>query len=68
MSKFSNKFKKPYFWPIFPIFGIKFFFSKNLALSHTTPYGPLNHGEFQKKIMSKSQENFWTEGWTDPNP
>ena len=35
MTKFSSKFKKPYFWPIFPIFG-----TKN-DLSCTTPHGCL---------------------------
>ena len=38
MTKFSNKFKKPYFWTIFPILGSNIFFLlKNPALSHTTP-------------------------------
>ena len=35
MKKFSNKLKKPCFWPIFPILGAKKFF---LALSHTISY------------------------------
>ena len=39
MTKFSNKFKKPCFWPIFPIFGVKKVFQENLALSHTASYG-----------------------------
>ena len=39
MTQFSNKFKKPCFWPIFPIFGVKKVFQENLALSHTTSYG-----------------------------
>ena len=37
-KKFSNKFKKLYFWPIFPIFGSKIFFSKNLAVTHNTTW------------------------------
>ena len=36
MTQFSNKFKKPCFWPIS---GAKKIFLENLALSHTTPYG-----------------------------
>ena len=40
MTNFSNKFKNPYFWLIFSIFGTKFFFSK-IRLSRTTPHGPL---------------------------
>ena len=39
MTKFSNKYKKPCFWPIFPIFGAKKIFLENLALSCTTSYG-----------------------------
>ena len=35
MAKFSNKLKKPCFWPIFPILGAKKIF---LALSHTISY------------------------------
>ena len=42
MTKFSNKLKKPCFWPILGLFsqfwGKKFFFSENLALSRTTSY------------------------------
>ena len=41
MTKFSNKFIKPYFWPIFPISRAKIFFPKNPALSCTTPHWPL---------------------------
>ena len=36
MARSFNKLKNTYFWPIF---GAKFFFSKNLALSFTTSYG-----------------------------
>ena len=36
MTKPSNKFKKPYFWSIFPIFGAKNFFKKNPAVMHNT--------------------------------
>ena len=38
MTKFFNIFKKPCFWPIFPIFWAKCFFWK-IWLSHTTSYG-----------------------------
>ena len=34
MPKFFFKFKKPYFWPIFPILGAKKVFPKNLAVTH----------------------------------
>ena len=36
MTKFSDKFKKPCFWPIFPIFAAKRF----PALSHITRHRP----------------------------
>ena len=39
MTKFFNIFKKPCFWPIFPIFEKKIFFLENPALSRTTSYG-----------------------------
>ena len=38
MIKFSNKFKKLCFWPLFPTFGKKKI-PENLALPHTTSYG-----------------------------
>ena len=40
MTKGSNKSKKPYSWPIFPIFGTKKF-KKNPALSRATAHAPL---------------------------
>ena len=36
MTKFFNTFKKPCFWPIFPIFGAKNILLENPALSRTT--------------------------------
>ena len=39
MIQFSNKFKKPCFWSIFPILGAKKIFLENPALSRTTSYG-----------------------------
>ena len=64
MTKCSNKSKKPYFWPILPIFGTKknFFFKSGC---HTQHIGLEHHAEFQKKLISQSQENFQTEGWKD---
>ena len=38
ITQFSNKFKKPYFWPIFHIFGAKKIFLENPTLSRTTLY------------------------------
>ena len=60
---------------IFFIFGQKYFFSNNPALSRTTTHGPLTYVEFQKKLMNQSKENVRTEarkdrsmeGRTDPN-
>ena len=39
MTQFSNKFKKPCFWPIYTIFGAKKIFHENPTLSCTTSYG-----------------------------
>ena len=45
------------------------FFPKNLALSHTTTYGPLTSCNVSEKTNSQSQENLQTgrrtEGRTD---
>ena len=49
----------------FPHFWGKTFFSKNLALPHTTPHGPWHHAEFQKNVMNQLQEDFQTGGWKD---
>ena len=63
MPKFSNKFKKPFFWPILPIFGVNVSFEK-IQLCHTQHHmGLQHHAEFQKKLMSQSKENFRMEGW-----
>ena len=48
MTKFSNKFKKPCFWPIFPIFGAKIIFFEKSALSRTTRQGP--------RVLEKTNE------------
>ena len=57
MTKFSNKFKNPCFWPIFPILGAKKIFLENLALSCTTSYGFLtpcqNLEKFNDTIQRK---------------
>ena len=68
MTKFSNKFKKPCFWPIFPIFGAKRFFLKNRALSRPTRHVPLT----QCWVSEKTNEpipwkltNRWKDGRVD---
>ena len=58
MTRFSNnRFKKTYFWPIFPILGAKIFFPKNPALSRTTPHGLLTpcwvSGKTNEPILRK---------------
>ena len=55
MTKFSNKFKK------------SFVFFKNSGCQAQHRIGFSHHAEFQKKLMSQFQENFWTEGQADPN-
>ena len=66
MTKFSNKLKKPCFWPILGPFsqfwGKKKFFSKNPALPCTTPYEFLAPCQISEKLMIQFQENAWTEG------
>ena len=47
MTKFSNKFKKHYFWPTF---GASFFFHKNSG------------SVMKKKLMTQCQEIFQAEG------
>ena len=64
MTNFSNKFKKLYFWHIFSIFGTKIFLKKKLWLCLAQDHiGLYHYAEFQKKLMSQSQENFQTEEW-----
>ena len=55
MTKFSNKFKKPCFWPIFPIFGAKKIFLENPALSCTTSYGFLAPCQNLEKVNDTIQ-------------
>ena len=59
MTTYFTKFKKPYFWPIFPIFEAKHLFSKNSDLSRTS-YGfltPWQHLEkFNDPIPRKRPE------------
>ena len=42
MTKFSEIWKKPHFWPILPIFGAMRIFLKNPAFSRTTSRGFLS--------------------------
>ena len=68
MTKFSNKFKKPCFWPIFPIFGAKKIFLENPALSRTTSYGflaPYQNLEKVNDTIQRKRPDRWTEGRTE---
>ena len=68
MTKFSNKFKKPCFWPIFPIFGAKKIFLENPALSHTTSYGflaPFQHLEKVNDTIKRKHPDRRMEGQKD---
>ena len=72
MTKFFNIFKKPCFWPIFPIFWAKCFFWK-IWLSHTTSYGFLascqNLEKTNDKIPRKHpdrRKDKGMQGQTDP--
>ena len=68
MTQFPNKFKKPYFWPIFPIFGAKNIFLENLALSHTTSYGflaPCQNSEKVNDIIQRICPDRWKDRRTE---
>ena len=76
MTKFSNKLKKPCFWPIFPILGAKKIFPENPALSCKTSHGILAPCQNLEKINNTSPRkrlNRWEdrrtegqkEGWKD---
>ena len=62
MTKFFNIFKKPCFWPIFPIFGAKTIFLEMLALSRTTSYGFLASCQNLEKTNKNAQTNGRTDG------
>ena len=70
MTKLSNKFKKPCFWPIFgPLShfsGKKIFLKKSGPVMHNKTWAPNTMLSFRKKLMSQSHENFQrrTEGQT----
>ena len=68
MTKFSNKFKKPYFWPIFHIFwSKKIIFSKNSAPSRKTPQGLLTTSwvlEKHNQPIPRKLQDRRTDGWT----
>ena len=63
MTKISNKFRKPYFWPILPISRLNFFLFKRLSsVMHNKTRASNTRLSFRKKLLTQSQENFWTEG------
>ena len=69
MTKFFNKFKKPYFWSIFPILGAKNFLLENPALSRTTAYGflaPCQNLEKNNDAIPRKHPDRRKEGLTDP--
>ena len=66
MTKFLNKFKKPYFWSIFPIFVAKIFFSKNPAVTHNSTWASNTMLSFRKKLRVNPKKNSGKEdGRTD---
>ena len=65
MSKFSNKLKKPCFWPILGNFGGKKVFSENLALSRTAPHwflGPCQNLEKVNDTIPRKYPDRWKDG------
>ena len=68
MTKFSFKFKKSIFWPIFPFFGGKNIFLENPALSSTTSYGFLascKHLEKTTDTIPRKCPDRWKDGQKD---
>ena len=67
MTKFFNKFKKPYFWPIFGPILAQNFYSKNPgSVTHIVIRVSSAMPKFQKKLMIQFQENTQTDRWIDP--
>ena len=67
MIKFYYKFRKPYFWPITPIFGTKTFFPKNSALTCTSQqFLPLGQNlEKNNDPVPRKCPDRWTDGRTE---
>ena len=68
MTKFFNKYKKPYSWPIFCQF-CQFWehkkSPKNPALSHTASNGFLAPCQNLEKANDPISRKYRTDGWTD---
>ena len=65
--EFFNKFKKPYFWPIFPIFRVTSIFPKNLPLTLNFIWAP-NNIPIPKKCTDRQTDGFkdrWIDGWVN---
>ena len=65
MTQFSNKYKKPCFWPIF---GAKKIFLESLALSRTTSYGflaPCQNFEKVNHTIQRKHPDRYNEGRND---
>ena len=60
MKKISSFHQFIHFWD-------KKIFLKKSGRHAKQAMSPKHHAECHKKIMNQSQENFWTEGRTDPN-
>ena len=67
MTKFFNKIIKPYFWPIFPIFGVKNFFQKIWLCQAQLQMG---FKKLSKNYWFNSKNNArmkkWMDGQADP--
>ena len=71
MTKFSNKLKKPCFWPIlglfFPVLGLQKF-PENPALPRTTSYeflAPCQASEKANDTIPRKRVDRRTDGWKD---
>ena len=68
MTKFFTIFKRPCFWPTFPILGAKVFFLENPALSRTTSYWFLASCQNLEKTndtIPRNRPDWWKDGRKD---
>ena len=68
MTKLSIKFKKPCFWPIFPIFGAKKMFLENWTQLCRTSYGflaPCQNLEKVNDTIQRKCPDRWKDGRTE---
>ena len=66
MTQFSNKFKKPCFWSIFPIFGTKKIFLEILDVTHNGLLAPCQNLEKVNDTIQRKRPDRRKDGRTGP--